>query len=439
MDEIIYLTSPRPTSGQHFSDYFMCPQRAWLHYYGNPKYQVDDPSFLYALQREGIEHEKNIYQIYYPNALRVPERKHPNIKHNMTLEAINSGEPVILQGYLETDECVGVIDILEINSLCSGSKGHKYQVGEIKRSPKLMTYHVMQAAWYTELLKNVYGHADDQVFFFLKNGIRELIPLDSIRNDYEKVKKSLFHLRETRISPGPHLISMCPSCHWRGVCMPILKTDRHISLIPGVSRKMVNSLKEVGVRSWDELYKVKNFLLDKLELGTNEINNIFIAINCLQNNKPPLKQSLKKDIFKTARIIVLEFPDIARQRRLKEELTVSNIYFEADDGCVNRLEVNLESGSFLSNLQSITNNRKLIFYGGTDRKAFNRIAHQVGLTAINSLDLFDIIDANLHSPVQGFELEELFNSIFDNHIIHLNAPNRVIAIRSVINWISSSL
>jgi hypothetical protein len=156
-----------------------CPQRAWLHYYGNPKDQVKDPAYLRALQQDGIEHERAIYEQHFPNALRIPEKAQPEERHRQTLEATSSGVPVILQGYINTGEGVGVLDVLELVG-SDQVHGNLYRVGEIKRSPALLTSHVMQASWYTELLERVTGQHVDEACFFLQNGERTIIDLKTL-------------------------------------------------------------------------------------------------------------------------------------------------------------------------------------------------------------------------------------------------------------------
>lgn len=93
---------------------------------------------------------------------------------------------------------------------------------EIKSAQNLLTSHVMQAAWYTELLEKV-NQKNDQAFFFLKDGKRQTIELRTIRNEYENTRKEILKIKADNLGPGPHLISSCSSCHWRGICMPILE------------------------------------------------------------------------------------------------------------------------------------------------------------------------------------------------------------------------
>ena len=147
---------PRPTSGQFFSSLQSCPQRAWADYHLPANLKAKPPAFLGALQQEGVEHERRIYRELFPDALEIPAHLPPAVRAKKTIEAMESGVPAILQAYFIGEGCVGVADVLEWCAVAPSSPvGHLYQVGEVKRSSALAMAHVLQAAWYTELLAEI--------------------------------------------------------------------------------------------------------------------------------------------------------------------------------------------------------------------------------------------------------------------------------------------
>ncbi len=440
MSEKYILEKPRPTTGHHFSDIMACPQRAWLHYYGDSRYQVKDPSYLISLQLEGIEFEKTIYQKYYPNAIRIPEQLTPEKRQKLTIDAMTSGAPVILQGYLSIDDSVGVIDILEKVSQDSKSlTGYRYQVGEIKSSINLMTSHVMQTAWYTELLERVVKQKQNSSFFFLRSGERYVVNLESLKNDYEKIKFDLQNLRNNKFCPGPHLSNFCPSCHWRGICMPELIRKQHLSLVPGISRPLVNALNISNIISWKNISSNNYYLLENSGLGVDEIEKVKAAIICLEQGSPPLRQPLRSDLFDNLRIVVLEFPNLAAQRRAGEKPIASNIWFETDEGGIKQINVSSQADISSGDLNLIINKKRLTFYGGTDQKAFTQIASRSGINKLDTLDIFTILETVIHCPLPGFELEALVSYISRSKEKLLYGSSRVIAIRDVVNWIKRSI
>lgn len=433
-----FYTVPRPTSGHHFSDLLTCPQRAWLHYYGNPNDQVQDPAYLRALQQEGIEQEKAIYEQFFPDALRIPERRDPEERCRLTLDAMRSGVPVILQGYLTTDDGVGVLDILEQVDSDDGT-GYVYRVGEIKRSATLMTAHVMQASWYAELLERLTGQHTEEACFFLQDGERNIIELETLKDDYEKTKADLNSLRASTVAPGPHLSKICSSCHWRGLCMPELITNQHISLVPGISRPQADALRAMGIISWTQLKDASNDVLEAIGMGAYEIEQIRAAVLNLENGAPPFHQPLRSDIFQDLQIVVLEFADLAEQRRAGKQLVPSVIHYETDAGLTERIEVSLVNGVPTADLTPLMNDRRLAFYGLTDLGAFTRLARQAGYPKVDTFDIFNVVDSYVHSPVPGLELESLYSYVMDRKEQQLSGTDRVSAIRAVVNWMARSL
>ena len=68
---------PRPTSGQFFSSLQSCPQRAWADYHLPADLKAKPPTFLGALQQEGVEHERRIYQELFPTAVEISAEAYP--------------------------------------------------------------------------------------------------------------------------------------------------------------------------------------------------------------------------------------------------------------------------------------------------------------------------------------------------------------------------
>jgi hypothetical protein len=103
----------RPTVGHHFSSLLMCSQRAWLDYHGDPKQRAKPPNYLSKLQQEGIEHERTVCETHYPNAIQIPDSGSDAERAALTIQAMRSGSPSILQAYFMQDGARGIADILE--------------------------------------------------------------------------------------------------------------------------------------------------------------------------------------------------------------------------------------------------------------------------------------------------------------------------------------
>jgi hypothetical protein len=395
---------------------------------------------LRALQLEGIEYEREIYERYFPDAVRIPERRKPEKRYELTVEAMHAGAPAILQGYLRSLDGVGVFDILElVPAEMHGETGNIYRVGEIKSSDVLRTSHVMQAAWYSELLRETLGRTWNEVFFILWNGERTYLNLDTIQTDYERAKADLMQIRESKTDPGPHLTTFCPSCHWRGLCMPELIAQNHISLVPGIGRKQAATFKESGITTWQELGTVQDNFLFGMGIADHDVELLRRAILCIEKDAPPLRQSLKPTIFQNSRVVSLEFPELAEQRKVGQRPIPSAIYYEDGFGRVRQATVSYSSGIPQANLSPILTGKKLAFYGTTDLAAFMRIARQLGFSKIEAIDVFSVVETFVHSPVPGTDLKSLNKYLTGSPEIDLNGSDRVRSIREVIKWINRSL
>jgi hypothetical protein len=92
-----------------------------------------------------------------------------------------------------------------------------------------------------------------------------------------------------------------------------------------------------------------------------------------------------------------------------------------------------------ADLSPLLNSKGLAFYGSTDVGAFHQIVHSSGVRIPNSLDIFTVVEDFLHAPVPGLELEALYSYVARRNLQRLIGPQRVQAVREVINWMARSL
>ena len=431
---------PKPTTGSHFSDYLICPQRAWLQYYGNSKDQVKDPAYLLALQRKGLDYERFIYEKHFPNATKIPSIKDTKKRHKMTISAMKKGEPVILQAYLAEGDRVGVIDFLErIESNQKSNSDYTYRVGEIKSSVSLATAHVMQAAWYNDLVKRFQGLSVQEARFFIKSEKEKKIDLSVIKDDYNKVCNDLLNLRESTMPPGPFLIKACSSCRWRSVCMAELIANKHLSLVPHMSRQYSAQLNTHKIYSWDDLNCVNASILGVIGFNNFEIELIIKAVKCLNNDWPPPRYPLKKDLLDDLCVVVAEIPDLATQRKLGAGLIATALWFEGQNKKPVKISVKLRNNIMVADMTPIAKYKRIAFYGSTDLGIFRQVASHNQYKLQENVDIFEIVDNILHIPAPGTELDALFGYITATNNNLLDVKKRLEAIREVINWVAKSI
>ncbi|NLD43679.1 MAG: Dna2/Cas4 domain-containing protein, partial [Chloroflexi bacterium] len=398
-----------------------------------------DPPYLRALQAEGLAHERAVYRSLYPRALRIPEQAPRAERVRLTLDAVRQGAPTILQGYLACADGVGVVDVLElVGDDSAGSSGHRYRVGEIKRSAVLHTAHVFQATWYTDLLGQG-AHRTQSAFFILGDRSRQEVNLSASRPDYSAVRERLLRLRrQADPEPGPHLQPACASCHWRGLCMPRLVSQEHLSLVPGLGRPGVRELQGAGVDSWRGLPGASPDALAAAGLKDVESQRALRAVRLLQEGLPPLVHPLQPDRLGDLIPVSLEFPYLAEERRAGDELTPRALHFDAGWGLQSvRLE-NRPPEIVRSELTSLVRDHRLALYGATDVLGLLDVMGGRSAVPRSSLvDLLWVVEQFVHSPLMGLDLASVASGAGSGTepLQPLNAPQRVEAIKSVSRWV----
>jgi len=436
---------PIPTVGHHFSDILICKQKAWLHYHGDSRLKMKPPARLRAMQVEGQHLEAQIYETRYAGAVKIPGiGTKSNIRSDKTIDAMRKGEPAILQGFVETSLGNGTIDVMERIGKDPGSTvGYSYRVGEIKRSEKLMTAHIMQVSWYTELLEQAFGQKTREAFFFLggKDDQVHYENLENYRTDYQATKKALFELRDKEEGPGPHLMPACQTCDWRGLCMPQLLTENHPSLLPDLTQNHVMVLKSMGVKQWQDLDTVSDGALTDLGFNTFSIALIRKGRENLGNSYAVLRNNFRAELFDDAAYVSLEFEELRARHRQEDDGHLRPIRIHWTDGeNIHSEEIRYDiQGNSQVDLMSLSRKSMLVLYGGADLGAFARIYRQNCQGIMPRLfDLLRFIETHVHVPFVGLELPYVLK-----HITHkeekTEGAQRVAAIRVTAEWIARSL
>ena len=70
---------------------------------------------------------------------------------------------------------------------------------------------------------------------------------------------------------------------------------------------------------------------------------------------------------------------------------------------------------------------------------FFQIDHKGGYRSLNSLDIFTVVETFIHSPLPGLELEALHSYVVNEPVQRISSPDRVKAVREVVDWIARSV
>lgn len=413
----------------------MCSQRAWLDYHGDPKQKAKPPLYLSKLQQEGLEHERTVCETHYPNAVRISESGSDAERASMTIQAMRSGSPAILQAYFMQDGARGITDILEhVSPSPSSPTGHLYRIGELKLATALSTSHVMQVAWYHELLQAIQGTGVDDAFFVLGDMQRKEVSLSGVHDTFERCKKQLVQLQQDNSGPGPHLCRWCKSCPWRDVCVPTLASKSDVSLLPGVTRRLAQNLKMAGIQTWQQVIEMENSRLEQLGFDWRELAHIRASSQRLAAGEAVLRYSIRSDDLKNRIAVSIEFAH--GYRGADGHPMPRAIWIESPNG---PLSVPLGSDrSWISQIGSVVASRGAALYGATETVAFLKLLRQNDGLTVKCLDVLDLVESIVHGPIRGLELSNVLNVAEPGAPEPNNSRDRVLGLRSVINWLAGS-
>jgi predicted RecB family nuclease len=435
MAEAVTSGRPRPTSGQFFSSLQSCPQRAWADYHLPAELKAKPPAFLGALQQEGVEHERRIYQECFPDAVEISTNLPPAVRARKTIEAMKSGASAILQAYFIGEDRVGVADVIEWCAASPSSPvAHLYQVGEVKRSPTLAMAHVLQAAWYTELLAGIQKQPWPEAFFILGDGSRHVVRLEETAAIYADQKAALEILRRTDARPGPHLCRACATCTWRGVCMPELSASEHVSLVPAISRPAAARLRiEAGISSWRQLATMTDTRLNTLGIPGEKLPSIRAAVEQLQAQGAVTQSQLNRIKLRRMSAVTAEYsqPPSATQ----EHAPPGALWVAPPSSDPTRIEV---SADWTADLSPIATQPLLAVYGATEMAVTQRILRAANARGQEVIDLLAVVENFVHAPFAGLELEHVAGFVSPPGGPLTRASSRLAAMRSLIDWMAAA-
>ncbi len=433
MDAVQPRSTPGVTAGHHFSSLQICPHKAWSDYFLPGSLKADPPGFLLAMQREGIAHEEAICQSLFPGAVRIPERISSDDRQRRTVDAMQAGAPAILQAYLAAEGRVGIADVLELVGPSSESAtGFLYRVGEFKRAQKLMVAHVLQAAWYTDLLGEIQGQTPTEAFFILGDGSRIAVPLAESSSIFSGQKSQLNALRDPAARPGPHLCKACLSCPWRSVCIPELIATEHVSLLPGISRAMAERLRSTsGVTRWPVLATASDEQLLDYGIPSRDWPLIRSAALCLSAGQAVTRQPLNHATLRALSAISIEFGSGASGAAGAPPPQAA--WLENDGAGPTRIEI---APDWTADLSPVAGRTPIVVYGATELAITHRLLRTAGGQSPHVVDLLALIENFVHAPLQGLELAQVTEYTNPALTCPADGPGRVMAMRAVINWLA---
>lgn len=275
-------------------NYQRCRRRAYLDAYGN-KTQRDSPSdYLKKLRRDSVTHqmevlgEASVQQPDYPKQDWLAGAA-------ATLALMQQGVDRIAQGVLHVRlengiHLVSCPDLLikQPGQSCFGD--WRYEPMDMRLSKRPKVDYQVAATFHAYVLADIQSTWPETSWLMLRQrgayavNLVEMLP---------RMQELLQGCAETLLQDqGPELFithNRCDLCHWLSYCYSKAQSDRHLSLLPGVTPSRYAYLKELGLLTLEDLASANPKTLELLPgFGTQVAHRLIRQAQAtLQNQALP--------------------------------------------------------------------------------------------------------------------------------------------------------
>lgn len=168
-----------------------------------------------------------------------------------TLNAMERGEPVIVQGALQSGRWHGRADVLRRVEAPSRFGHWSYEVTDTKLARETKGNTVLQICHYSDMLSEM-QKADPVSAYVVTPGTNyapEEYRIADYAAYYRHIRKSLEGAVALQSPSGayPEPIEHCDTCRWRRHCDERRRADDHMSLVAGISKSQIGELERRGI------------------------------------------------------------------------------------------------------------------------------------------------------------------------------------------------
>lgn len=316
--------SPIPNEAMLLTDelllyYKRCRRRAFLDYYGDPSQKDPPQDFLLKLRQDSSAHRQVIlksveYEGSYGSAGESPLLSLLPTGANLTpiqtpkygrddwqggaqatWELMQQGVDCIAKGVLLRQTVEGVT-LLGSPDLLLKQPGQSifgdwmYVPVSIKFGRRAKADYQIIAAFHAHLLAEIQGSLPSQAWLILRRQNAYSVTLDKwlplMQADLADCIQTLGQAQAPEVFISRQ---KCGLCHWHSSCYAIAQSQKHISLIPGVTPKRYQSLQELGITTVESLAQAEISTL-AYEFGSEVALNLVQQAQSIQYNRVILRQ-----------------------------------------------------------------------------------------------------------------------------------------------------
>lgn len=299
--------------------YKRCRRRAFLDYCGDPTQKDPPQDFLLKLRQDSSAHRQAIlksvaYQGSYlswqespllsllPSSVNLTSIQTPNYGRDdwqagayATWALMQQGVDCIAKGVLLKQTVEGVT-LLGSPDLLLKQPGHSifgdwmYVPVSIKFGRRAKADYQIIAAFYAYLLGEIQGRLPSQAWLILRRQHAYSVTLDKwLPLMQAELADCIQTLRQPQAPEVFISRQKCGLCHWHSSCYAIAQSQKHLSLIPGVTPRRYQSLQELGITTVESLAQVEISTLASL-FGSEVALNLVQQAQSIQHNRVILRQ-----------------------------------------------------------------------------------------------------------------------------------------------------
>lgn len=227
-----------------------------------PKPKTWNP-LLEVLWERGAVHEQNYVEHLKASGLDVVRIDGVDVSTDAvaaTIEAMQRGVPVIVQGALARDKWSGRADILKRVEGQSRFGDWSYEPIDTKLARETKAGAILQLCVYADLLAHTQGSAPE--YMHVVAPWTDFKPFHYRYTDYaayfRRVQRGLEAslLEQPSAANYPDPKEHCDVCRWWETCEKRRRDDDHLCLVAGISKVQINELKAHGVDTAEKLAAV---------------------------------------------------------------------------------------------------------------------------------------------------------------------------------------
>ena len=177
-----------------------------------------------------------------------------------TVDAMRSGDQIIVQGALADDGWGGRTDILRRVDVPSRLGGWSYEVIDTKLARETRSGTILQLSLYSDLVRSVQDVVPERMYVVAP--WTEFEPQTYRTNDYAAYYRLVKTWLEAARADGaggqtyPDPKEHCDVCRWSRQCDSRRRRDDHLCLVAGISSRQIDELRDRGVATTSRLASV---------------------------------------------------------------------------------------------------------------------------------------------------------------------------------------